>query len=78
MSIETQTCAFTVNTKTLASSVTFKDGESATPSNAFNLGGTARTLDGTFGVLGGWKGKREKKDHFASLISEKAFCNQRR
>lgn len=73
MSIETQTCAFTVNTKTLASSVTFKDGESATPSNAFNLGGTARTLDGTFGVLGGWKGKREKKDHFASLISEKAF-----
>lgn len=64
MSIETQTCAFTVNTKTLASSVTFKDGESATPSNAFNLGGTARTLDGTFGVLGGWKGKREKKDHF--------------
>lgn len=64
MSIETQTCAFTVNTKTLASSVTFKDGESATPSNAFNLGGTARTLDGTFGVLGGWNGKREKKDHF--------------
>ena len=64
MSIETQTCAFTVNTKTLASSVTFKDGESATPSNAFNLGGTARTLDGTFEVLGGWKGKREKKDHF--------------
>lgn len=64
MSIETQTCAFTVNIKTLASSVTFKDGESATPSNAFNLGGTARTLDGTFGVLGGWKGKREKKDHF--------------
>lgn len=64
MSIETQTCAFTVNTKTLASSVTFKDGESATPSSVFNLGGTARTLDGTFGVLGGWKGKREKKDHF--------------
>lgn len=64
MSIETQTCAFTVNTKTLASSVTFKDGESATPSSVFNLGGTARTLDGTFGVLGSWKSKKEKKDHF--------------
>lgn len=64
VSIETKTCFFTVNTKTLVSSVTFKNGESATPSNEFNLGGTARTLDGTFGVLGGWKGKREKKDHF--------------
>lgn len=63
-SIETESCFFTVNTKTLATAVTFKNGESATPSNAFNLGGTARTLDGTFGVLGGWKGKREKKDHF--------------
>lgn len=35
-----------------------------TISNRLNLGGTARTLDGTFGVVGGWKGRREKKDHF--------------
>ncbi|MDE7372667.1 MAG: hypothetical protein K2N18_01240, partial [Clostridia bacterium] len=34
------------------------------PSNRTNLGGTARTLDGTFGVLGSWKGKREKRDRF--------------
>ena len=34
------------------------------PSNETNLGGTARTLDGTFGVLGSWKTKREKHDHF--------------
>ncbi len=34
------------------------------PSNGTNLGGTARTLDGTFGVLGSWKTKREKRDHF--------------
>ncbi len=64
VSIETQSCFFTVNTKTLGTAVTFKGGESATPSNQFNLGGTARTLDGTFGLLGGWKGKKEKKDHF--------------
>ncbi len=35
-----------------------------TPSNETNLGGTARTLDGTFGYLGSWKTKREKADHF--------------
>lgn len=64
VSIETETCFFNVNTKTLSTSVTSKNGESATPSNAFNLGGTARTLDGTFGLLGGWKGRSEKKDHF--------------
>ncbi len=63
VSIETGTCFFSVNTKSLSTSVTFKNGESATPSNALNLGGTARTLDATFGVLGGWKSKREKKDH---------------
>lgn len=33
-------------------------------SNRTNLGGTARTLDGTFGIVGGWKSAREKKDHF--------------
>lgn len=34
------------------------------PSNETNMGGTARTLDGTFGVLGSWKTKKEKRDHF--------------
>ena len=34
------------------------------PSNKTNLGGTARTLDGTFGVLGSWKTKKEKRDRF--------------
>ncbi len=34
------------------------------PSNETNLGGTARTLDGTFGMLGSWKSKKEKNDHF--------------
>ena len=40
------------------------NGRWESPSNETNLGGTARTLDGTFGVLGGWKGKKEKTDHF--------------
>lgn len=35
-----------------------------TPSNETNLGGTARTLDGTFGILGSWKTKKEHTDHF--------------
>lgn len=65
VSIETQTCNFAINLKKLKVLVTFKEnGKAGIPSNKFNLGGTARTLDGTFGVLGGWKGKREKKDHF--------------
>lgn len=34
------------------------------PSNETNLGGTARTLDGTLGVVGSWKTKKEKTDHF--------------
>ena len=76
VSIETETCFFTVNIKTLATSVTFKNGESATPSNAYNLGGTARTLDGTFGLLGGWKGKREKKDHFCIAHIRKGIFAQ--
>ena len=65
VSIRTQLCTFTVDINTLETSVKFADSnKTASPSNASNLGGTARTLDGTFGVLGGWKGKREKKDHF--------------
>ncbi len=35
-----------------------------TPSNETNLGGTARTLDGTFGFLGSWKTKKERTDRF--------------
>lgn len=34
------------------------------PSAKQNLGGTARTLDGTFGHLVSWKKRRQGKDHF--------------
>lgn len=65
VSIETKGCHFLVCLKKLNVLVTFKDTcKGGIPSNKYNLGGTARTLDGTCGVLGGWKGKREKKDHF--------------
>lgn len=65
VAIETQTCNFSIGLKKLNVLVTFKEnGKAGVASNKLNLGGTARTLDGTFGVLGGWKGKREKKDHF--------------
>ncbi len=63
--ITTDKCVFYVNTHNLKVKVKFLDsGLVASPSNRTNLGGTARTLDGTLGILGGWKGKREKKDHF--------------
>lgn len=67
--VETKCAKFSVDIQTLRVEVEFalpmKNGTRvATPSNKANLGGTARTLDGTFGVLGGWKGKREKKDRF--------------
>lgn len=65
VSIETRLCNFSINLKQLKVLVTFKaSGKAGVASNKLNLGGTARTLDGTFGLLGGWKGKREKKDHF--------------
>lgn len=55
--------AFRVNLTTLEAEA--KQGKKwAMPSNETNLGGTARTLDGTFGVLGTWKTKREHTDHF--------------
>lgn len=63
--VVTKTRVFEVDKNTLDVSVNFiaeKREEKA--DNKKNLGGTARTLDGTFGLLGGWKGKREKKDHF--------------
>ncbi len=62
--ITTEACKFCVDLKTLDVGVRFASGGVAYPSERSNLGGTARTLDGTFGVLGGWKGKREKKDRF--------------
>lgn len=65
VAIETKECSFSIGLKKLDVLVTFKkDGSSGVASNKLNLGGTARTLDGTLGILGGWKGKREKKDHF--------------
>ncbi len=55
--------AFRVNLSTLEAEA--KQGSKwVMPSNETNLGGTARTLDGTFGVLGSWKTKREKRDRF--------------
>ena len=63
--IRTQSRVFSVDLKSLKVEVEFVDEDYiASPSNRTNLGGTARTLDGTFGVLGGWKGKREKRDRF--------------
>ncbi len=63
--ITTNTSVFTVYLKTLRVTVEFAgSNKKISPANRTNLGGTARTLDGTFGVLGGWKGKIEKKDHF--------------
>lgn len=61
--VVTKTRVFEVDKNALDVSVNFiaeKREEKA--DNKKNLGGTARTLDGTFGLLGGWKGKREKKD----------------
>jgi len=63
--IRTKSRIFFVDLKTLRTEVEFaEDGHISEPSDKSNLGGTARTLDGTFGVLGGWKGRREKKDRF--------------
>lgn len=65
VSIETNVCHFMIDLDKLDTLVTFKENnKSGIASNKFNLGGTARTLDGTCGVLGGWKGKHERKDHF--------------
>lgn len=59
----TDKTVFRVNLSTLA--VEAKSGNKFVyPSNETNLGGTARTLDGTFGYLGSWKTKREKRDRF--------------
>ncbi len=63
--IKTNMRTFYVDLKTMRVSVEFEGGsKKSSPSNRANLGGTARTLDGTFGILGGWKSKIERKDHF--------------
>ena len=69
VAVTTAKATFAIDLKTLEVEVKFvspmKNGTTvATPSYKQNLGGTARTLDGTFGVLGSWKSKKEKKDHF--------------
>lgn len=61
--VSTQNGAFRVKLSNLA--VEGKIGNKwVMPSNETNLGGTARTLDGTVGILGSWKTKREKTDRF--------------
>ena len=55
-------CVDTDNANVYVKTPEEKDWRKA--NNRSNLGGTARTLDGTFGVVGGWKGSIEKKDHF--------------
>ncbi len=62
-SISTKSHVFYVDLRSLKTCVV-TDGKTVYPSNRKNLGGTARTLDGNLGVLGSWKGKFEKKDHF--------------
>ncbi len=61
--VKTPAAAFRVN---LANARTEAQvgGKWVYPDNSTNLGGTARTLDGTFGYLGSWKTKREKRDVF--------------
>ena len=64
--IETKQAEFEVDLDSLEVVVKLagKD-EFLCPSAKDNLGGTARTLDGTFGNLVSWKNGREGKDHFA-------------
>lgn len=73
--VRTKSRIFFVDLKSLAVEVEFaEDGHISTPSNKSNLGGTARTLDGTFGILGGWKGRREKRDIFLGHIRKGIFA----
>lgn len=61
--IATEKSAFRVNLSNLQTEA--KIGRQwVLPSNRTNLGGTARTLDGTVGILGGWKSERTAKDRF--------------
>jgi len=63
--VMTKCAIFDINLKSLAVSVNlYSAGSLSAPSDRQNMGGTARTLDGTFGVLFGWKSKIKGKDHF--------------
>ncbi len=64
--VVTRWCTFKVDPKTLLVSVIFKNNNEVTPSDVANLGGTARTLDGTMGNLGDWKKGDKKKDRFGT------------
>ncbi|MBQ4245058.1 MAG: alpha-xylosidase [Clostridia bacterium] len=61
--VKTAKTSFRVNPKTARVEAAV-NGKWTYPSNETNLGGTARTLDGTFGVMGSWKTKKEKRDRF--------------
>ena len=64
--IMTICASFEVDIKTLKTRVKIGEfGGAVVPSANKNLGGTARTLDGTFGNLVSWKRHRQGKDHFA-------------
>ena len=63
ITVKTPKTSFRVNTSTLRVEAAI-NGKWRYPGNSTNLGGTARTLDGTFGYLGSWKTKREKRDRF--------------
>ena len=62
--VATKCAKFSIDLNTLEVWAQIGDGQAVKPSNKANLGGTARTLDGTFGVLGDWKGDKQKKDRF--------------
>jgi len=63
VSIVTNAAKFIVDLSTLKVGME-SDGKLEFSNCKKNLGGTARTLDGTFGYLGTWKTDKEKKDHF--------------
>ena len=91
VAVTTAKATFAIDLKTLEVEVKFvspmKNGTTVSaPSYKQNLGGTARTLDGTFGVLGGWKSKKEKNSFWRKctpspqkkLLLKKCFLSQRR
>lgn len=63
LAVTTKSRVFHIDLKTLRVCVEI-NGKTVCATNRKNLGGTARTLDGTFGLLGGWKGIYEGNDHF--------------
>jgi len=64
--VETKSGCFCVNIKSLKVGFKEKGGfEYFYPKTSRNLGGTARTLDGTFGNLISWKRGAKGRDHFA-------------